>query len=359
LLDCGCLIMRYEQLIALKDQDLGYEVREIEESSGVLRINDYYILPVYGVRSYYDIQQNISINDENGNEIGVLCCCKARNIELTAMTEWEFYAFLSEAPDYLSEYLFMHSYLLVKKERYPEYLNDFFESAPIWGGFYHQNLSLEPNKRSITEIKAVRGIKLPTSYHIENSIRAIKQPYAFECFLKSYHLLELLFDYSTVQEINSLGADLAGIGKILANYGRSEYDRLKTVVYPKCTNPGPIIHRLNEINYYKTEAKKIFWDFGKESNPIKNEDSFDAYINSGDFSESKYRFVNGISSTKVIVQDHKQFIINVATYFIYRVRSSIAHSRIGEYVMQHNDERFVIDFAIPLLDEILYQVFQI
>ena len=55
--------------------------------------------------------------------------------------------------------------------------------------------------------------------------------------------------------------------------------------------------------------------------------------------------------------NNRMLIINIATYWIYRVRSSIAHSRIGEYVMSTSDEEFVVEIAEPLLRSVLVQVF--
>jgi len=55
-------------------------------------------------------------------------------------------------------------------------------------------------------------------------------PYAFERYLKLYHLLELSFDHDTVEKIRGLGQDLHGIGQILAQHKRDEFDRLKQLL---------------------------------------------------------------------------------------------------------------------------------
>jgi hypothetical protein len=47
----------------------------------------------------------------------------------------------------------------------------------------------------------------------------------------------------------------------------------------------------------------------------------------------------------------------LAAYQIYRMRSSIAHSRIGEYLLTDADDAMIADFGLPLLQEVASQVF--
>lgn len=57
-------------------------------------------------------------------------------------------------------------------------------------------------------------------------------------------------------------------------------------------------------------------------------------------------------------EKHKSFILAIATYWIYRIRCSIAHHKIGEYMMGYDDEEFVVEFAEPLLKEIILESFK-
>ncbi|NES18002.1 MAG: hypothetical protein F6K41_03525 [Symploca sp. SIO3E6] len=59
----------------------------------------------------------------------------------------------------------------------------------------------------------------------------------------------------------------------------------------------------------------------------------------------------------ILLNKYETIIIKIAAYWIYRVRSCIAHNRIGEYIMLPEDEEFIVEFAEPLLREVLYQVF--
>jgi hypothetical protein len=54
----------------------------------------------------------------------------------------------------------------------------------------------------------------------------------------------------------------------------------------------------------------------------------------------------------------ESFVSSVAAYWIYRVRSSIAHSRVGEFLFLEADEQFITDFAEPLLLDVVMQVFE-
>ena len=72
------------------------------------------------------------------------------------------------------------------------------------------------------------------------------------------------------------------------------------------------------------------------------------------FNESSFINDKGKSTA---LPNYKTFILNLASYWIYRIRSSIAHSKIGEYQLSYTDEAFMIEFAEPLLQEIVIQCF--
>ena len=100
-------------------------------------------------------------------------------------------------------------------------------------------------------------------------------------------------------------------------------------------------------------AEKIFFDFGKESNPINDYAKLNAVIGGGGFTQSRCHTQN------LGKANYDNFICNVAAYWIYRTRSSIAHSKIGEYIMGDADEEFVVEAIEPLIKEIIRQNFEI
>jgi hypothetical protein len=113
---------------------------------------------------------------------------------------------------------------------------------------------------------------------------------------------------------------------------------------------------LNEVYpSYLSQANTIFFEFGKDSNPYKNEwKPFEAFVVSG-FTQSN---VSSLRKNGFTADQYNAFIIETSAYWIYRVRCCIAHTKIGEYVMSHEDEEFVARFAEPLLRSILIQVFK-
>lgn len=61
----------------------------------------------------------------------------------------------------------------------------------------------------------------------------------------------------------------------------------------------------------------------------------------------------------IVTEDkHSEFILRIVSYWIYRVRCSIAHNKIGEYLLSWEDEEFLVKFAEPLLLEVLKQFYK-
>ena len=188
--------------------------------------------------------------------------------------------------------------------------------------------------------------------------RSVPQAFAFERFLKLYHLLELVFDYDLVQEIQGLGADIKGVGRLLNDYERLEQERLKAVISRKCANTTNEISQLelclNRVRMFLPVAKEIFYAYGKDKNPLRDEPKFDSLIAAGGFTEALARTQNLIKTNN----DYQKLILDVCAYWIYRVRCCIAHYRIGEYMIDDSQEDFIVEFAEQLLREVLCQRFK-
>ena len=163
----------------------------------------------------------------------------------------------------------------------------------------------------------------------------------------------MLFDQEIVEQIRQLGSDLQGIGRILSNYKHSEIERLKFLINTKCTNFLRLEFELNRIGNsadYLAKAGIIFFDYGKSDNPLKDKQTeFEQMILSGGFSEANTRACGVTGRTSVNAQYNK-LLKETSAYWIYRVRSSIAHHRIGEYLMTNEDEEFVTEVVEPLLE---------
>jgi hypothetical protein len=107
-------------------------------------------------------------------------------------------------------------------------------------------------------------------------------------------------------------------------------------------------------------VKELFFDFGKSGNPLSGkQDDFLKMLSTTGFTQDGAQN-NGLirrgPANEVQTKEFHTLVLNVSVYWIYRVRSSIAHSRIGEYVMTLDDERFVEQFAEKLLRRILASV---
>jgi hypothetical protein len=134
--------------------------------------------------------------------------------------------------------------------------------------------------------------------------------------------------------------------------------RLLYLVNAYCSDINSIVRCLNKVKGYKKVATELFFIFGKKnSNPLKDISNFEKFISSADpFSYLNCKKILG--SNISTLENYKLFIRKLSVYWIYRIRCSIAHNKIGEYLMSLKDEKFVTDFGFPLLQEIISQCFK-
>lgn len=339
---------------------------KIESSpDGTCVVDDLYPFPLEATSRLYPREQSILVLDTNDVPLGELLTCAGEEFNLPRFSSAYLASYLAEIqPSAFGQPgSFSRDYLLVRMDRLEEYRRDYFAGSAIWGGFQHALSTSSVRAVTSTDpIKAVGGIILPTDIHVETASRSVSQPYAFERFLKLYHLLELSFDRNIVLKIQALRSDLKGIGQILSSFDSNELNRLKQIIQ-ECQDPAPIIERMRTLTTeirWSNHIKTIFFDFGKAGNPLTGkEQEFFSAINAGGYTLQNMQAIIGIQSGKPLAYRQKTFEIfslNLAAYWIYRVRSSIAHSRIGEFLMRAEDEPFVTFFAEPLLRCILTQV---
>jgi hypothetical protein len=327
-------------------------------------INNKVVIPVNNVSSHIKRDRDISIVDDNGVEIAVLVLTKSfESKQISQLTTPQFIAFLNETssffPESDSHYKFQSDYVVLKRENNNIYLRNYYKTAPVWGGFSHpyNRINIADNVQvEVNEIKAIRNLSLKGNYFIESSIRALKQPYGFERFLKLYHLLELNFDYYLIEKIKKLDVKINAdrIGKLLNEYGDNEIIRLTNIIEDNCSGGiSEIVTKLNEIKNFQDIAFEIFNRYSKRQILIEDETNFKAFLASGDFSEQNLRY------HKISIQpNYNRFILKLTAHWIYRVRCSIAHSTIGEFILRNEDEVFIVKFCEPLLKEIIIQCFK-
>jgi hypothetical protein len=355
------------------DGNLRYDITRFFEFDGICTLDGMIPIEVDAVSFSYEGDVDIEVRNEDDNLLGVLCICKSlTDINIASVTDARYIAYIHEVDKHTFQgglpYKFIKNYLVIDVSEYDNYKNKYMNSAPIWGGFFHSNTesSLQNAYRfQPSKLIARTGIELPTRYHQESSMRSVVQPYAFERFLKLYHLLELIFDWNLVQEIKSLNDDLQGIGQLLNEYsGNNELERLKVLLKSKCNDNKKIDKIANCLNKIKSpdyldKGIKIFFNYSKSGNPYKisNITPFPDLMSHGGFSRTNTKENNPNNIQGITNKGYDNLVIEFSAYCIYRVRCCIAHNRIGEYVMSNDDEGFVVEFAEPLLREVLCQIF--
>jgi hypothetical protein len=286
-------------------------------------------------------------------------------INIDEMTEYEFISFLTYANEedyYHLTYNFDSDFLLIKEDFLLSYISDYEKTSMLWGGFSHPVSGAIQNtkyQKEFTNIELGSPLKEFDYYSYESCIRAIEQPYAFERFLKLYHLLELQFDYFIIERIKDLTvpADSNKIGKILNEYSHKELDRLTELIDYHCSDIIKIETFLAAVSNFPIIAEDMFMNFSKSNSSYHLGDitKFRSVVNGNDFT-SAFLVSQKVHQPNLI--DHKKFIISLTSYWIYRIRCSIAHNKIGEYLLSWNDEIFIVEFGEPLLKEVLMQCFK-
>lgn len=350
-------------------------------------INNYLILPIITSTAFDKEQSPIEIKDSNNSTLGYIHLSTSEEIEEGRLTDWLKAAYLVdvEEEEFRTRIVKINrDYFVLDLTRKVDYETNYWETSPIWGNFFHANTlntnlpkTNHPNPSTIT---AIDNLRFPTNWHKESYIHALKQPYVFERFLKKYHLLELLYDYQVMVDIQDLDLtqenDLINGGYTLKMYAKDDIKRLKYIL-EKCNDFDRIIVEFNKSIPFRDTMHKIFYKYGKESNPLKDINKFNDLLDITTFewtditkrdiasnvgikypNENKYNRLSLEEQTETdrkSINNYHKFILKLMTYWIYRVRSSIAHHKIGEYLMTKSDEEFVLKFAEPLIDEVIKQ----
>lgn len=328
-------------------------------------INNYVAFKVDNLSSQYKRTSPVSIT--LGNDIyGDLIFTKNKgDVNIYEMTEYEFISFLTYAKEenyYYSTYKFDCDFLLIKEDFFISYISDYEKTSMLWGGFSHPPQAGAPNvkyQKEYISIDLGNPLKDFDNYSYESCIRAIEQPYAFERFLKLYHLLELQFDYFIIEKIKNLTvpADSNKIGKVLNEYSHREIDRLTEIIAHHCTDVSKLEVVLANVSSFPQIAEDMFFNFSKSTGKYHLSDlpKFQIAVTSNDFT-LPFLFSHRIHANDIV--EHQKFIVGIASYWIYRIRCSIAHNRIGEYLLSWDDENFIVEFGEPLLKEVLMQCFK-
>jgi hypothetical protein len=322
---------------------------------GYLRINDLVALPVNQVARHIDGRVDGEILDEAGVSIGTLCLtAKLNSVGPNALTKWQYVAYLADisVSNVGQPHSFQKNYLILKAAHFDEYLKKYHDTAPVWGGFSHSpSSSIASNEHTV--IRALPDIIIPTKYHHMAFSRYVSASNAFDRFLRLYHNLELIFDFMIMKSIQKLGDDMVGFGALSRAHGRTELDRLKYILVECCESWEEIAAKFHGLVNFESKAAEIFQEHAKDGNPL-DDLRWDKVIEACQSGQTAA--VNFTTAKLCKTNEYARFVASIAAYWIYRVRSSIAHSRVSEFLFEDSDEKFIVDFAERLLLEVVRQV---
>ncbi|WP_166333012.1 hypothetical protein [Sphingobacterium chungjuense] len=300
-----------------------------------------------------------------GLPIGDIFYLKNQTYTIASLSDSSFYIFLAECEPTdlaLSEYTFKNDYLLVHTDYVDEFHVKYSETSVVWGGFkLSENASvINYHTKEVPVIEIGEELKSLDDYAKDSIYRALEQKSAFERFLKFYHLLELEFDYGLIKKIKQLNIpnESNTIGDLLNEYNRSELERLTDLLTSYCNDISSLAEKLNTIRPYKALGAEIFIKFGKGTKTnmrLNDQLKFEALIDDTD----AFKTTSSVSRhASVAPGDYNKFILSITAYWIYRIRCSIAHFKIGEYILTRDKEDFIVEFAEPLIKEVLIQFYK-
>ena len=327
---------------------------------GYLAVSGLVVIPIHAVGSFIGRDDDIELQDKNGSAAGTVCFTNSLGqVVASDLTRWQYAAFLAEVETSQigAEYSFRGNYVVVDEGFAQDYLDNYSAGAPLWGGYSHVPLAVREAGPNPGYIVGNPDIQLPTVFHEQALNRYIEATNAFDRFLKLYHTLELLFDYVVLKQMRQVGDDLQQFGKIMNDYERPEIDRLRFLIQNYCGDSSVIADGFSAVCLHLAKAEEIFQNHAKTGNPLKEAHRWGEFIalaNAGAFAEADFRSKNFVNKNT----SYLTFVSSLAAYWIYRVRSSIAHSRVGEFLFVDSDEKFITEFAEPLLLDVVNQVFE-
>lgn len=327
---------------------------------GYISINDNIPIKVFGVVAGTARDEDVEIvNDSINANIGMLCLVKGVDFaERSQFTDEREACFIIETegdPNGITESKFEFDYVVVKKTHLESYLSDYMNTSELWGGFTHKEQS-SFSRKEMENIKLVHGLQIPSDAHHSSLLTSIYSHNSISRYLKLYHQIELSFDWVFVQSVKCLNSELTGFGQLVKSYSNSEYTSIKDIILNYTYDFKKICEKLQIPIEHQAISKSIFHNYSKESNPIKEK-----WDESMDFLDSTQHSVAELHSKKLINKNdqllYETWVSKLAAYWIYRVRCSIAHNKIGEFIISDEHEDFIVEFAEPLIMEILFQIF--
>jgi len=342
-----------------------YEEYNYSSTVKFLKLNGNVIHKIELLNNSYD---NSILNSDirlSGASIGDLLYLRNKKMEVSNLSEHLFYIFLDEcnvSDLQLPDYTFKYDYLIIHNDFIDDFHIKFSDSAVVWGGF---KISEDINvinyyKKEVPYIEIGEELKELDLYAKDSIYRALEQKSAFERFLKLYHLLELEFDYSLIKKIKDLDVSTESnkIGSLLNDYSRTELDRLYELIANNCNDINSLASKLNLIKPFQSLGEEMFITFGKGGKANLSLTDLSKYNTLLADTDSFISSTSVKNCVNIKESDYDKFIHYITAYWIYRIRCSIAHFKIGEYILTRDKENFIVEFAEPLIKEVLLQFYK-
>lgn len=350
--------MTFNEINEIEDIESYFDGYTIENLGDFYSIKNQIAFPIF-ISYAYDRTSEISLKKNDGIEIGRIIFLKNNEIDdIRSLPEEKLICFFrdNEFPQISAEkYVFKFDYLLIDRNHVDSYCLS-KETSSLWGSYFHlEDLpSISFNKKyKPSDIRIIPEVRITNQIYFENLLLSINEPNPFNRFLKLYHLIELQFDIHTAEKIVELyneGNKEKEISSLLKEYQNKDLNRLTSIISQRCKDFSKLEILLNQVIHYLESARTIFFEYGRESNPLSLS-NFERII-------SDENLFSELTVGKIPNQNYQTLIPKLASYWVYRIRSSIAHNKFGEYIMKKSDEAFIVEFGEPLLKELVIQCFK-
>lgn len=311
----------------------------------------------------YDIPLHL-----DGEEIGTLCLISQipRSDEvIPSLTDAQYAAYicLTEPTSFISGGWpsFAYDCVTIKPQSLEKYYQNHL-SSPLWGGYSHATESQAIIDQKISSkdanINIYENCTARTRRHQDCLELAARAQHSTERYLHLYHYLELDYDYEVVKGIKALQEDDPQSLWDILKLTRDDIDRIFHIL-KDYDNFSEIERLAMLLREHESAAVRIFYDYGKDSNPLKDITAFrEQFIASPSINRTELDHIKknkGLQDNFCSTEElYRSKLLKLTCYWIYRVRCSIAHNKLGEYHLNQSDDmNFLVGFAEPLLAEMV------
>lgn len=363
-----------DKYIAALGEDLEIQVNEyVYKNFSGLEVDNKIILEIHSMEVHLQNSEIIDIKNSSNINIGYIDIAKNKKIEdyneLNANRILYIWNHYRKTGDRLTK--FPSHFMVIEKDFFEDYYDNHFKTSSLWGGFKHEIMQISSYKPISELIIPENPILFPTQTNEATSNSSTYTNNIYDIFLKKYHQLELVFNLIFVKQLQNLDDfnDLKNINNIYKNMNKDEIDSIIYLFSNFCSENQKV--KLLKIimfgfDNYTNVFNELLFEYGKDSNPIKTEDLKIKFLNfiqrcnqENPSNLSSYRQISKEIKFKTTVLEFDTFLSKLICYVIYRIRCSIAHSKLSEFIFSLDEEHlnFMTDIALPLITETVIDIF--